>query len=47
LWEEGKLLDLWDCTPDMIIATEVHQHPQDQWKGLLNVPSELVIRRRS
>jgi lipopolysaccharide transport system ATP-binding protein len=47
LWEDGKLLDLWDCTPDMIIATEVHQHPQDQWKGLLNVPSELVIGRRS
>jgi lipopolysaccharide transport system ATP-binding protein len=47
LWEEGKLLDLWDCTPDMIIATEVHQHPQDQWKGLLNMPSELVIGRRS
>jgi lipopolysaccharide transport system ATP-binding protein len=45
LWEEGSLLDLWDCTPDMIIATEVHQHPQDQWNGVLNVPCELAIGR--
>jgi ABC-type polysaccharide/polyol phosphate transport system ATPase subunit len=47
LWEEGKLLDLWDCVPEMIIATEVHQHPQDQWHGVLNVPCELVIGRRN
>jgi lipopolysaccharide transport system ATP-binding protein len=45
LWEEGSLLDLWDCVPDMIIATEVHQHSQDQWNGVLNVPCELVIGR--
>ena len=45
LWEDGRLLDLWDCTPDMIIATEVHQHPQDQWNGVLNVPCELAIGR--
>ncbi len=43
LWEGGKLLDLWDCVPDMIIATEVHQHSQDQWNGVLNVPCELLI----
>lgn len=47
LWDEGKLLDLWDCLPDMIIATEVHQHPQDQWNGVLNVPCDLVIDRRN
>jgi lipopolysaccharide transport system ATP-binding protein len=43
LWDEGQLLDLWDCVPDMIIATEVHQHSQDQWNGILNVPCEFVI----
>jgi lipopolysaccharide transport system ATP-binding protein len=43
LWEEGSLLDLWDCVPDMIIATEVHQHSQDRWNGVLNVPCEFVI----
>jgi lipopolysaccharide transport system ATP-binding protein len=43
LWEEGSLVDLWDCVPDMIIATEVHQHAQDRWNGILNVPCEFVI----
>jgi len=47
LWEEGNLLDLWDCVPDMIIATEVHQHAQDQWNGVLNVPCDFVIGRRN
>ena len=47
LWDEGELLDMWECVPEMIIATEVHQHRQDQWNGVLNVPCELAIGRRS
>jgi lipopolysaccharide transport system ATP-binding protein len=47
LWENGKVLDMWDCVPDMIIATEGHQHPQDEWNGVLNVPSQLEICRRN
>ena len=47
LWENGEVVDLWDCAPDMIIATEVHQHARDEWNGILNVPCELVIGRRS
>jgi lipopolysaccharide transport system ATP-binding protein len=47
LWENGKVLDMWDCVPDMIIATEGHQHPQDEWNGVLNVPCQLEICRRS
>ena len=43
LWENGEVVDLWDCMPDMIIATEVHQHPRDEWNGVLNVPCDLVI----
>ena len=46
LWENGKIIDLWDCTPDMIIDTEGHQHPQDEWNGVLNVPSRFEIFRR-
>lgn len=46
LWENGQVVDLWDCAPDMIIATEVHQHARDEWNGILNVPCELVIGRR-
>jgi hypothetical protein len=30
--------------PDMIIATEGHQHPQDEWNGILNVPCQFEIR---
>jgi lipopolysaccharide transport system ATP-binding protein len=43
LWENGKALDMWDCVPDMIIATEVHQHPQDEWSGVLNVPCQFEV----
>jgi lipopolysaccharide transport system ATP-binding protein len=43
LWENGKVLDLWDCVPDMIIATEGHQHPQDAWNGILNVPCRFKV----
>jgi lipopolysaccharide transport system ATP-binding protein len=39
LWEDSEMLDLWECTPDMSIATEVHQHHSDQWNGILNIPS--------
>lgn len=47
LWENGEVVDLWDCSPDMIIATETHQHPRDEWNGILNVPCELEIERIS
>jgi lipopolysaccharide transport system ATP-binding protein len=39
LWDEGQVLDLWDCCPDMTIATQVHQHHMDEWNGILNLPS--------
>src|SRR5690242_20603711 len=29
LWHDGEMLDLWDCIPDMVIATEIHQHYMD------------------
>lgn len=45
LWEEGGLLDEWFCLPDMIIATEVHQHARDKWNGVLNVPSRFVVKQ--
>jgi energy-coupling factor transporter ATP-binding protein EcfA2 len=43
LWEDKELLELWDCLPEMNIATEVFQHPRDEWNGLLNVPCEFSI----
>ena len=39
LWDQGEMLDLWDCVPDMTVATESHQHPMDHWNGILNMPT--------
>ncbi len=42
LWDGRGQLDLWDCLPEMVIATEVHQHYMDEWNGILNVPSRFA-----
>jgi lipopolysaccharide transport system ATP-binding protein len=39
-----EMLDLWDCLPEMNIATEVHQHYLDEWNGILNLPVRFSIR---
>jgi len=44
LWDRGDMLDIWDCIPEMTIATEVHQHYMDEWNGILNIPSEFTDR---
>ena len=41
-WVDGEMLDLWDCIPDMVIATDVHQHYMDEWNGILNLPSRFA-----
>jgi lipopolysaccharide transport system ATP-binding protein len=43
LYEEGALVDYWDCVPQMIVATEIHQHRSDEWNGILNIPSAFAI----
>lgn len=43
LYDERKLLDSWDCSPDMLIDTEPCGHPYDKWAGLLNVPNQFAI----
>lgn len=43
LWQEHELFDLWDCLPEMIVATPNLQHPRDEWSGILNVPSEVRV----
>jgi energy-coupling factor transporter ATP-binding protein EcfA2 len=42
LRKRDKQLDLWDCTPEMVVATEAHQHYMDEWNGILNFPSRFV-----
>jgi lipopolysaccharide transport system ATP-binding protein len=38
LYEEDEELDMWDATPELVVATESYQHPRDEWSGILNVP---------
>jgi len=43
LWQEYELFDLWDCLPEMVVATPNLQHPRDEWSGVLNIPSEVHL----
>jgi lipopolysaccharide transport system ATP-binding protein len=43
LYEDGDLVDYWDCVPEMIVATENFQHPQDAWSGVLNIPVDFEV----
>lgn len=43
LYMDHQLLDHWDAMPCMIIGTPNHQHPRDEWNGVLNVPSSFSI----
>jgi ABC-type polysaccharide/polyol phosphate transport system ATPase subunit len=45
LWDNQEMLDLWDCLPEMTIATEVNQHHMDEWNGILNLPCEFSVRK--
>jgi len=39
LFDEGMdLIDSWECTPEMVVATESLQHRYDYWNGILNFP---------
>jgi lipopolysaccharide transport system ATP-binding protein len=46
LWEEGEQVDVWDCLPEMIVATEPHQHARDEFNGILNIPSQFEVREQ-
>jgi lipopolysaccharide transport system ATP-binding protein len=45
-WDNQQLFDLWDCLPEMTIATKIHQHRADEWNGLLNVPCKFSVRNQ-
>lgn len=44
LHENSQTIDVWLCVPEMVIATEIHQHLRDEWNGILNVPCEFGVR---
>jgi lipopolysaccharide transport system ATP-binding protein len=39
LYDDGKLVDDWNCEPEMNVVTESYQTPFDEWTGILNMPS--------
>ena len=39
----GKL-DIWDAVPNLIVKTKPFGHPRDEWSGLLNMPSNWLIK---
>jgi lipopolysaccharide transport system ATP-binding protein len=43
LWDDQERLVEWDCEPEMIVATDIHQHPHDRWNGILNLPSAFTV----
>jgi lipopolysaccharide transport system ATP-binding protein len=43
LWDGGEVLDLWDCAPEMLVATEGQQHYLDEWNGILNLPTNFSL----
>jgi lipopolysaccharide transport system ATP-binding protein len=43
LYDDGELIDSWDCVPEMIVTTELYQFPQDEWVGILNIPTRFEI----
>jgi hypothetical protein len=43
LYDDGQLVDVWDCLPEMIVATEIHQHSRDEWNGVLNIPCKFEV----
>jgi lipopolysaccharide transport system ATP-binding protein len=43
LYDQRQEVDSWNCIPEMIVATETHQHASDDWNGVLNMPASFQI----
>jgi ABC-type polysaccharide/polyol phosphate transport system ATPase subunit len=43
LYDETGLVDVWECVPDLLVATEPVTHPRDEWSGILNIPYQFQI----
>ncbi len=47
LWDAQSCLDLWYAAPAMVVSLPNHQHPLEEWNGLVNVPCEFSVARHS
>jgi lipopolysaccharide transport system ATP-binding protein len=43
LYEDAKEIDVWDCTPELNVATMSLQHQYDAWNGILNIPVAFTV----
>jgi len=43
LWDDDGLIDSGDLAPELLVSSETHQHPHDNWNGILNVPVNFDI----
>jgi lipopolysaccharide transport system ATP-binding protein len=43
LYDDTVEVDAWECLPEMVVAIPSYQHTDDQWNGVLNVPSQFSI----
>jgi lipopolysaccharide transport system ATP-binding protein len=44
-YENGEQIDDWDCIPPMSVATTPQTHRQDEFMGILNIPSVFTTNR--
>jgi lipopolysaccharide transport system ATP-binding protein len=45
LLDEEGMLDDWFGVPELIVGTELFAHPNDEYRGILNVPCALEVAR--
>ena len=43
LYEDGNLVEAWDCVPNFVVATKPVTHRLDEWTGILNVPCDFHV----
>lgn len=43
IWDDEECIEMVDLVPELIVSTPSHQHPLDEWSGMLNIPSTLTV----
>jgi lipopolysaccharide transport system ATP-binding protein len=44
IYDDHEEVDVWECIPELFVATEVQQHSRDEWNGILNLPADMEIK---
>ena len=44
IWEYSNMVDLWDATPELLVATDPVTHWIDQFAGVMNIPGTFSTR---